>query len=60
MAVVGSTRDLLALVDDGDCFVDLELGAFDEVGEVRLEEGQVVVASDVGVHYRTVLRCRLA
>ena len=55
-----TSRTIATAVDDCDGLIDFELGAFDEVAEVRLEERRVSVPRVRGVGNRMVLRCGLA
>jgi hypothetical protein len=55
VAVVGAAGDVRAVVDNRDGLIDLELGAFDEVAEVRLEERQVPIPRVGGIGHRMVL-----
>jgi hypothetical protein len=56
MGIIRAPGYLFPVVDDGDRLVQFELGSLDEVGEVRLEERQVLIARAFGVGYWPVLR----
>jgi len=56
MGTIRAPGYLFPFVNDGDRLVQFELGSLDEVGEVRLEERQVLIARVPGIGYWPVLR----